>query len=155
MRPEAIQQFVRDVLRAFHAIDPEAAAKPTESANVRRLVEIYEAVGRSDFQAVIDGMTDDIEMTIAGPPGHPFNGRWVGKPEVLAALGRNFAMVDEQDVQILSVVSQGETVVVIARERGRYRPSGEPYEGDWAQVFGFRGGKLEAMREIFTISGPP
>lgn len=139
----------------FHAIDPDAAARPVESGNVRRLLEMYAAVGRSDFAAVVERMTDDIVMTITGPPGHPFNGRWVGRTAVLEALGRNFAMVDEQDVQIISVVAQGETVIVIARERGRYRPSGEPYEGEWAQVFGFRDGRLEAMREIFSVPNPP
>jgi ketosteroid isomerase-like protein len=155
MNPDSIERLIADVRRAFHAMDPEAADRPVESGNVRRLLEIYEAVGRSDFAGVVERMTDDIVMTIAGPPGHPFNGCWVGKAEVLAALGHNFAMVDEQEVRILSVVAQGDTVIVIARERGRYRPSGEPYEGEWAQVFGFRDGKLEAMREIFSVTNPP
>lgn len=155
MSPESIERLVADVRRAFHAIDPEAAARPVESGNVRRLLEMYEAVGRSDFAAVVERMTDDVVMTIAGPPGHPFNGRWVGRAEVLGALGRNFAMVDEQEVRIVSAVASGDTVIVIARERGRYRPSGEPYDGEWAQVFGFRDGRLEAMRQIFSVPNPP
>ena len=146
-RSASIERLIADVRRVFHAIDPDAAARPVESGNVRRLLEMY--------AAVVERMTDDIVMTITGPPGHPFNGRWVGRTAVLEALGRNFAMVDEQDVQIVSVVAQGETVIVIARERGRYRPSGEPYEGEWAQVFGFRDGRLEAMREIFSVANPP
>jgi len=155
MSPESIQRLIADVRRAFHLIDPEAASRPVESGNVRRLLEMYEAVGRSDFVGVVERMTDDVVMTITGTPGHPFNGRWVGRAAVLEAMGRNFAMVDEQEVQIVSVVAQGETVIVIARERGRYRPSGEPYEGEWAQVFGFRGGRLEALREIFSVPNPP
>lgn len=155
MTPEAIQRLIADVGRAFLAIDPDAAARPVESGNVRRLLEIYAAVGRSDFAAVVERMTDDVVLTITGTPGHPFNGEWVGKAEVLAALGRNFAMVDGQEVRVLSVVAQRDTVVVIARERGRYRPSGERYEGEWAQVFGFRDGKLESIREIFSVPNPP
>jgi ketosteroid isomerase-like protein len=39
-------------------------------------------------------------------------------------------------------------VVVIARESGRFRPSGHPYETHWVQIFTLRDGKIARFRQI-------
>jgi ketosteroid isomerase-like protein len=149
------ERLIEDIGHAFASGDPEAAAREVESGNVRLIQEIFAAIGRGDYEAALAHVTDDMVLTITGPTGHPFNGRWAGKAEVRAAIDRNFAMVEDQWVEIRSVVAQGETVVLIARERGRYRPSGQEYEAELAQVYGFRGGKLQTIREVFSAANPP
>ena len=149
------ERLVEDVGHAFASGDPDAAAKEAESTNVRLIQSMLAAIGRGEFDAALAHVAEDVVLVIAGPEGHPFNGRWAGRAEVSGALGRNFALVEDQRVEVRSVVAQGETVVVMARERGRYRPSGVGYEAEWAQVYGFRGGQLQMMREFFTLPLPP
>lgn len=146
-----VTRFVDHLHRAFHDGDRHAATKTEEAENVRLLCEQYRAIGRGDYAAALDLMADDMVLEITGPPGHPFVGRAAGRAEVGAALGRNFALVGEQQIDVLSLVAQGDTVVVVGQERGRYQPSGEPYSVRWVQIFVFRDGKLQVMREVFGV----
>jgi ketosteroid isomerase-like protein len=45
-------------------------------------------------------------------------------------------------------VAQGDTVVVLGHEKGRFRPTGRDYELHWVQFFTFRDGKLARFREL-------
>ena len=45
-------------------------------------------------------------------------------------------------------MAQGDVVVVVARERGRFRETGRPYETHWVQIFTFRDGRLARFVQI-------
>ena len=149
MNAAAVNAFIDDLHRAFHEDDANAAAKNAEAANVRRLQEQYRALARGDFPAFLDHFADDIKMEIIGPDDVPFVGEWSGRQQVAEAVRRNFAMVEDQKPEILSLVAQGDLLVVIARERGRFRATGRAYDVHFVQVFTFRDGKVRHFREIF------
>ena len=69
--------------------------------------------------------------------------------QVIEATRQNFALVEEQRPEIQSVVAQGDTVVVLGRETGRFRPTGREYEMHWMHHYTFRGGKIQQIRELF------
>jgi ketosteroid isomerase-like protein len=57
-------------------------------------------------------------------------------------------MVEDQRPEIRSVTAQGDTVVVIAHERGRVRETGSPYALHWVQLFQFRDGRIARVLEV-------
>ena len=149
MNTASVNAFIDDLHRAFHEDDPNATAKDAEAANVRRLQEQYRALARGDFPTFLSHFADDIEMEIIGPDDVPFVGRWSGKQQVADAVRRNFALVEDQRPEVQTLVAQGDLLVVIAREHGRFRATGRAYDVHFVQVFTFRDGKVAHFREIF------
>jgi ketosteroid isomerase-like protein len=148
MSQSAFAAFVDRLLPAYHEGDPNAAAKEAESRNVALLVGLYRAILRGDFPAALDVFADDMDMEIIGPSAIPISGHWRGKAQVAAAIARNFSLLEDQRPEVQSVVAQGDTVVVLGHEKGRFRPTGRDYELHWVQFFTFRDGKLARFREL-------
>jgi len=153
MNQAAMAAFVEQLMPAFRAGDPAAAAKRAEAEIMRLLRDIYWAVARQDFQTALGFLTDDIELEILGPPELPFAGHWRGRAEVASALAKNFAHLEDQRLELQHVVAQGDTIVVFARERGRYVVTGLPYDVHWVHLFQFRDGKVARFREICDHTG--
>ena len=143
-----VSQFIERLDHAFHEGDPRATEKTAENDNVKSLQEQYRALVRGDVASFAASLTDDVELDIIGGPDLPFAGRWKGRGEVLKAVARNFSLLEDQQPEVESVVAQGDTVVVFARERGRFRSTGREYDIRWAQWFVFRDGLLFRMREL-------
>lgn len=124
-----ITHFLDAVDRAFRDGDPEHAAKWAERDNVRLLQEQYRAIGQGDMAAFAGLLAEDVEFEVLGPAEVPFRGRWQGRQAVAEAVWRNFAMLEDQRLEVCSVGAQGDTVVVVLRERGRVRATGRDYAG--------------------------
>ncbi len=147
---ELIDAFLDSIDPAFRAGGPDVADEEIHERNVARVQLAFAAVGRGDFDALVDLCRDDVVLDIAGPPSIPFVGVWKGRDEVVAAIRRNFAMLESQRPEIESLSAQGEHVVVILRERGRIVATGADYSVRGAQVFTFEDGKLRRVREILV-----
>lgn len=147
-----IEQFVAQIRLGFEDGDPLVGSKAVERRNVEIVQSLYEAIGRGDFDAVVQQMSDDIEMEILGPPGGPMVGMCRGRDAVRRTLVSNFSMVDEQRPEILSVTAQGDTVVVAGRETGRFKRTGKPYAVSWVQIFTLRDDKAVRFREIVDMA---
>lgn len=147
---EIIDRFLDSIDPAFRAGGPDAADEESYSRHVAALQGIFAAVGRGDFDAYAEACHDDVELDIAGPPSVPLVGVWKGRDEVVAATRRNFGMLDAQQPEVESLSAQGDHVVVILRERGRYIATGADYRWRAAQVFTFEAGKLRRIREIIV-----
>ena len=144
--------FFEQVSTAFHAHDPDASAKRREAAHVRSIQLLYHAVARGAFAEALDLATDDFTLEIVGPPQSPFSGKWQGRSDVLAAMERNFGLVEDQRPTVQSVVAQGDMVIVTAREEGRVRATGTTYSVQWMQEFSFADGKMKRVRELIDGS---
>ena len=148
MHVESVQRFIADLRSGFLADDPNSADKTLELTNVARLQTQYVALLHGDYASFLSSFDDDVECELLGPPSMPIVGRWVGKQEVIAALGRNFSLFENQRPVLLSVVAQGDMVVVAARETGHYRPASRDYESHFVQFFTFKDGKIIRLRQI-------
>jgi ketosteroid isomerase-like protein len=144
--------FFEQVSLAFQASEPDVASKQREAAHVRRIQLLYHAIARGAFEEALDLTTDDFVLEICGPAVSPFNGRWQGHEEVLAAMKRNFSQVEDQRPQIQSVVAQGDIVILTAREQGSVCATGKCYDVQWMQEFTFAGGKIQRVRELIDRS---
>jgi ketosteroid isomerase-like protein len=143
------QNFIDQLVAAFHDNDDHAVEKAVEAANVALLQDLYRTIARGDFASLHDHFAEDIRMEIVGPSAVPFVGQWQGARQVAEQIASNFSHIEEQRPAIDSVVAQGDMVVVQAREEGRYRATGRSYQIHWVQIFTFRQGKLQQFREIF------
>jgi ketosteroid isomerase-like protein len=143
-----VMKFIERLENAFHEGDPRATEKTAEKDNVKSLQEQYRALVRGDVAAFAATLADDVELDILGGPDLPFAGRWKGRDEVIKAVVLNFSLLEDQQPEVESVVAQGDTVVVFARERGRFKATGREYDIRWAQWFTFRDGLLFRMREL-------
>jgi ketosteroid isomerase-like protein len=160
MDQPVVARFIERLGMAFEEGDVGAAVKAAESANVWRVQESYLAIARGDFAAFREMLAEDVELDFVGSPRVPFAGQWQGREEAARVVQENFSQVEEQRPEILSVAAQGELVIVVARERGRFRQSGRPYETHWVQIFTIRAGKIARFRQIVDSStmvdlGPP
>jgi uncharacterized protein len=148
MTSKPLERFIDGIDQAFREGDAQVDGKLAEAQNVSLLREQYLALARGDFDAAVDLFHDDVDFEITGPPAVPFLGRWRGRPEVGEAMRRNFAMVEGQEPEVHAIIAQGDTVVVVAHERGRIRATGSPYSLHWVHVCTFRDGKVVRFREI-------
>jgi ketosteroid isomerase-like protein len=144
---EQIERFLDSIDPEFRAGGPDADEE-AQARHVAILQDVFAAIGRGDFDAMADACCDDVELDIAGPPSVPFVGVWKGRDDVVAAIRRNFAMLEGQRPEIESLSAQGDHVILILRERGRYIATGAAYSWRAAQVFTFDGGKIRRIREI-------
>jgi ketosteroid isomerase-like protein len=132
--------------------DPEARSKSLEVRNVAAVKAIVEAVARDDYEALARVVDRDVRLQILAPPDVPFIRNAEGAPAFVDAVRRNFAMLEGQTPVLLSIVAQGEAVVVIVREQGRYVEEGRGYDLHAVQEFVFREGKLARVFEICARS---
>lgn len=145
---QAISQFIDGLTGAFNAGDANFAEKRSEAQNVQKLQSLYRALTSGDFKAAIAAMTDDVEMEIKAPAELGFVCHARGGEQMLAALQQNFSQVEAQQPEVVSLVAQGDTVVIIAREKGRIRPTGRSYDLHWVQQYEFRNGKIARFMEL-------
>jgi uncharacterized protein len=141
-------RFVACVQPAFEADDETVEAKTVEKENVARLRGMYEALTKGDANAFPTLLAEDIELTITGPPTLAMVGSWKGRDQVLQAAAVNFARLEDQKPELLSVTAQGDQVAVVAREQGRLTPSGKSYDVHWLQLFTIREGRITRILEF-------
>ncbi len=132
--------------------DPEARNKSLETRNVAAVKAMVEAVARGDYDAIARVVDDGVSLRILAPPDVPFIRSAEGAPAFVDAVRRNFEMLEEQKPVVLSIVAQGEAVVCIVREQGRYAEDGRGYDMHAVQEFVFREGKLARILEICARS---
>ena len=147
-----MDRFIEQIRLGFEEGDPNVHSKVIERKNVEIVQRLFEALSRNDFDAMIDEMSEEIEMEILGPPGGPMVGVCSGKTAVRQTLVQNFGMVDEQQPEILSVTAQGNTVVIVGRETGRFKPTGKTYNVSWVQIFTLQNDKAVRFREIVDMA---
>jgi len=143
------EQFINTLQTAFHEGDEYAANKLEEAENVRRIEELFRIIARKDFESLNGILADEVVLEIIGSPTTPMAGLTEGRQQVIDTTRNNFAQVKEQRPEILSVVAQGNTVVVVGREQGCFRPTGRSYELHWMHQYTFKNGKIVRICELF------
>lgn len=104
----------------------------------------YEAMGRGDFNAVLDLMDPEIE--IHDRPEIPDPQTYRGREGVLSALSQNLESFDDLEMVPESFVEEGDQMVVCILLRGRGRVSGVPVEDRLAHRWTIRDGRAVALQ---------
>jgi len=120
---------------------------PSDSENLRIVREIYEAFAKGDLAAILNLLAGGVDWASPGPKAIPFSGSWHGRDRVaqfFAAVGEHLEVLDFGAGQF---IAQGDTVVVLGRERMRVKGTARVYETEWAHVYKLREGKVVRFRE--------
>ena len=156
MTQVSLEEIPRVLGPAFEAGDAAAEGKSRERENVERIGRMVHAIAQGRFDEVREQLAPGVTYEMAVPEIIPWRRRAAGPDEVVQAIAENFATVREQRTQPLSLVSQGDTVMVMARETGRFADSGETYEVLLSQQFTFDDdGRLAAFRSVVGEVGRP
>jgi ketosteroid isomerase-like protein len=141
---------------AFAAGNAAARARERERGNVERLGRMVHCISRGRFDELREQLAPDVTYEMVAPERMPWRRAARGADEVAAAIAENFATLCEQRTEPLSLVSQGDTVMVMAREAGRFVEGGQPYKVVIAQQFTFDDdGRLAGFRGVVGEIGRP
>jgi ketosteroid isomerase-like protein len=127
-----------------------SAATKEVSAPQTVLHAAYDAIIQGNFEAFGEKVTEDVELNISGFA--PMDGSWRGRDAVVAAARKNFALIGEQKPEIESMISQGDTIAVLLREKGVLKSNGQAYSIRGVQWFTFAEGKIKKIDEILTAT---
>jgi len=152
MARKGVEECAQTYEEVFAKGDPEARSRSLEKHNVAAVKAMVEAVARDDYDALSRAVAADVRLQILAPPDVPFIRNAEGALAFVDAVRRNFAMLEQQKPVVLSIVAQGEAVVCIVREQGRYVEDGRGYDMHAVQEFVFREGKLARIFEICARS---
>jgi len=150
MSGQEFDGYSESLHEGFRQGDSRVHEKEQEEANVRLLQDVALAIGRDDLAAVGELFSDDIQLEIRSPRELPFIRSASGKEGVLTAIRHNFGEVRDQRPTIEAVVAQGNTVVVLSREEGIIRASGERYDVHVMHRYVCRGGKVTLVQELIA-----
>ena len=137
-----IEQYGLDLRGAFtRERGAVHVASGAENRHVETLVRFYAAVAARRMDEVESLLCDDARFTIHGPGRLPVRGA-TGRGPTLDGIARNFACFVSDGPTIERVAAQGDVVIVVAHETGRYADSHERYDHHFVQEFTFRDGRM-------------
>jgi ketosteroid isomerase-like protein len=160
MPPQPVS-FTRQTMkpRDFGAMTgpPEEAAKhydhsaqtgPQEQRHLRSVHAQVDAISRGDIASLLKDAHDDVQLDVFAPPEFNWIRHAKGLDELRRAVELNLGSVEDQRPEISNVIAQGDSVVLIGRERGTIRASAEAYDVQFVEKFTFREGRLAAIRIV-------
>lgn len=145
--------FVDAITRRFEADDPSVEGKRLEQANVQRIAAAFQCLGRGDIDGFCGGFTEDVELEIHAPAEFPFIRLAKGRDTFREAIVHNFSVLGDQQAEVLNVIAQGHTIVLIGRERGRLKASGQAYDTHFVYEFTLRGSEISRVFELAVTGG--
>lgn len=134
------------------ATRPIKEARETDASPGARHMAAVEAqlaaIARGDYDAAVADARDDVELDIFAPPEFSWLRRARGRQELRKAIEHNFGTLTDQKPEISTVLAQEDLVVLIGREQGRIKETGQEYDVEFVHRFTFREGRLAAVRII-------
>jgi uncharacterized protein len=113
---------------------------------------MYEAFQRGDIDAVLSSFAPTVTWYSPGGPEIPWAGARQGREQV----GQFFAQLDGAleflDFAPEQFAANGDTVIVIGRDRVRVKATGDVLDEHWAHVMQVRDGQVADFREIIDTA---
>lgn len=143
------RSFLDRLMDAYRAGDPRATDDTPGTQMVRSIQAVFTAIALQDYVAIGAIISPEFQLEIIGPPEIPVVGCWQGRDNAIAAIGRNFGLLENQFPRILGVVAQESAVLVMGYETGRVLATQRDYAVHWVQWYTFRDGVLSRALQIF------
>lgn len=118
----------------------------SEQPNVEAVRRIYQLTNDGDLPAVLNMVSDDVELFLFGSSKVPWAGHWRGRQgaeQFLMAMGEAAEVKDSPDI----LIGSGDTVAAIYRPTLRIRATGRDAGFNCVHVWTFRDGLVIRMRE--------
>jgi ketosteroid isomerase-like protein len=119
-----------------------------ESNNIRQLRDGYEAFNRGDWESVLRNWHPDAEVHDRDEVPDPRD--YQGLEGAREAFAGVVEMFDEYVIEPGEMLERGDTVLVVARQRGRGKTSGIEVEDKIVHVWTIQDGKVTDLRAFST-----
>lgn len=115
--------------------------------NIKTIQGIYEAFGRGDVQAVLDGVTDDVDWAAeASSTGAPWYGVRHGKDGVASFFEAFGSAMEVQEFNPHAFAANDTEVHTVVHCRAKSRATGKEIDNDLHHYFRFKNGKISFYR---------
>ena len=118
----------------------------SEASHVDVVKAIYAAFGRGDVATILGHLDPEVQWQVNGPPTIAGMGLSRGHAGVLEFFGA-LSKVEMLAYEPRTFLADGDSVVVLGWEKGRYRDTGRSWEAHWAQAFRFVAGRVVSYTE--------
>jgi ketosteroid isomerase-like protein len=122
------------------------------AANLQVIRKLYQAMGQPTLDDTLALMTDDIEFVVPGPPGLGAAGTWRGPAGVAECLLRLRAGQQNESVEFLELIADGDHVMARLHVRARVLATGRAFESDIIHFFTLRDGKVARLLDFFDTA---
>lgn len=146
MKPRDLGGITAQLEEAARQFDRRTHPGPLD--HLRSVQTQMDAICRGDIASLLNEAHEDVQLDIFAPPEFKWIRHAKGLDELRRAVERNFESVEDQRPEISNVIAQGDSVVLIGRERGTIRASAELYDVQFVEKFTFRDGRLAAIRIV-------
>ena len=115
--------------------------------NIKTITHIYEAFGRGDVAAILDGVTDDVDWAAeAASSVAPWYGERHGKDAVAGFFAAFGGAMEVEEFTPVSMAASDTDVHSLVRFRARSRSTGRAAAMNLHHFFRFRDGKIAYYR---------
>lgn len=146
-----LAQIPEFLLGAFRQGDPGWESKTQEQANLALFSRILGLIAMGEYGEVEQYLGPEVSFLLVAPARFPWVRQAAGPREFVSALTHNFQAVQQQRAEILSLVGQGDTIMLMGHENGQQTDTGEPYEVLTAQQLTFEEGRLMRFRSVVGL----
>jgi len=108
----------------------------------------YSAFSRGDVPAIVNLVSEDVDWRFVGTKRLAYTGRFK-KPQVAQWFADLAAAEEVQQFEPREFIPGGEHVTVLGHYRCTAKPSGKPFETEWAHVFTVKHGKITRFWGIY------
>ncbi len=120
-----------------------------EKLNRQRVLDLLDALTRSDHDTALSHCTDDVDFLTHAPIDVlPHMGPRRGKAELRELWELVDSRYSEMRYQMPQIVTEGDTVAVYLRAFFKKRSNSRVVQFDMAVFYSFRGGLVSQIREI-------
>lgn len=124
---------------------PPGAADPLGNGPRDVTMRLMHAFALGDFERAAALVSEDATMDLVFPLELP-RPRASGRADVIAAFQANFAVLGQQQPQLDTLVEAAGQCIFIARERGRWVPTGADYDWWSTTIIDVRDGQVTRLR---------
>ncbi|MES2019423.1 MAG: nuclear transport factor 2 family protein [Pseudomonadota bacterium] len=120
--------------------------------NKTLVMEGYRQFQSGDIQHLLERYHDDAEWT--GPESDlaPFAGKFHGRQGIAQFFSKLADSVQPIRFQPLTVVAEGDSVVVTGEASWRVKSTGRSYDSAWVHVFTLREGKVATFQSYYDTA---
>jgi len=124
-----------------------------EQQNIEFIKSLYAAFGRGDIQALLNGLTENVEWHSPGPPDEmPWSGDRRGRQQV----GQFFQLLDQhltfEHFEAANFFAQGDHVVVLGSDGGKVKSNGRSWNVRWVHIHTINNGLVSKFEELFDTA---
>jgi len=125
---------------------PLVAAQRREARNIACLRTVFDALSRADFEPAFAHLTHDTSYSLYAAGQISFQLAGDGLEAVREGMRTNFAAVEFERIDIDTLVAQDDAVMIVARQRGRWRESGVAFDERIILEYLFRDAQVARYR---------